>query len=859
MAGGTSFMHDSTPSSDAEGTLRALARSLQESERIAGIGSYTLELKTMLWSSSEILDEIFGIDPAYQRSLDGWTSLIHPDDRDMMAAYFAEEVLGRGELFDHEYRIVRRNDRVKRWVHGRGRIECDDAGKPIAMRGTIQDITERKRVEADLRQSQELFQLFTQHAPAALAMFDRDMRYIAVSRRWCDDFSLRREDIIGRSHYEVFTDIPARWVTIHRRALGGETIKNDEDCFERSDGSVQWLRWEVRPWLTGTGAIGGIIVFTEEITARKRSEARLQLAASVFTHASEGIVISDPAGIILDVNDAFTQITGYSRAEAVGRSTNLLKSARQGKEFYANLWRDLIECGHWSGEIWNRAKDGHIFAETLTITAVCDLTGKTQQYVALFSDITAEKEHEQALERIARYDLLTGLPNRVLLRDRLHHAMAQAARRRSILAVVCLDFDDFKAINDRYGHAVGDELLTTVAHRMKSAMRKEDTLSRLGGDEFIAVLPDCDNPDQSIPLVKHLLQAASQPVFIGGHFLQLSASAGIACYPQAEDVDADQLLRQAAQALYQSKISGKNRYHIFDSHLALSTRGHHEDIERIRIALAHNEFLLHYQPKMNMATGAIEGAEALIRWRHPERGLLPPGQFLPAVDGHPIDLEIGEWVIESALEQMETWQAGGLDIPVSVNISAQQLQQIDFAVRLAELLVHIPPSILLALRLRSSRAARYPTCRRFRRSSTTAANSASLSLSMTSAPATLRWPSSSGSPSTCSRLIRLLCATCSMIPKTSPSSKVCSASPLHFGVRQSLKASKPWSRAFSCCALDARLRRVSALRVPCPQRIYPSGSPRGLPTRGGPRFPRLIPVIGRCCTQAQNTGMGRRH
>ncbi len=683
-------MHDSNPSSDAEGTLRALARSLQESQRIAGLGSYTLDLKTMLWSSSEILDEIFGIDPAYQRSVDGWTALIHPDDRDMMAAYFAEDVLGRGELFDHEYRVIRRNDRAGRWVHGRGRIESDEAGKPLAMRGTIQDITERKRVEADLRQSQELLQLFTQHAPAALAMFDRDMRYIAVSRRWCDDFGLRREGIVGRSHYDVFPDIPARWVTIHRRGLGGETIKNDEDCFERSDGSVQWLRWEVRPWLTGTGVIGGIIVFAEEITARKRSESRLQLAASVFTHASEGIVISDPAGIILDVNEAFTQITGYSRDEAVGCSTSLLKSGRQGKEFYANLWRDLIECGHWSGEIWNRAKDGRIFAETLTITAVCDHTGKTQQYVALFSDITAEKEHEQALERIARYDLLTGLPNRVLLRDRLHHAMVQAVRRGSVLAVVCLDFDDFKAINDRYGHAVGDELLTTVAHRMKSAMRKEDTLARLGGDEFIAVLSDCDNPDQSIPLVKNLLQAASQPVFIGVHSLQLSASAGIACFPQAEDVDADQLLRQATQALYQSKISGKNRYHIFDTRLALSTRGHHEDLERIRIALARKEFLLHYQPKMNMATGAIEGAEALIRWQHPERGILPPGQFLPAVDGHPAALEIGEWVIESALRQMEIWQGGSLNIPVSVNISAQQLQQADFAQRLADLLVAHP-------------------------------------------------------------------------------------------------------------------------------------------------------------------------
>jgi EAL domain-containing protein (putative c-di-GMP-specific phosphodiesterase class I) len=225
---------------------------------------------------------------------------------------------------------------------------------------------------------------------------------------------------------------------------------------------------------------------------------------------------------------------------------------------------------------------------------------------------------------------------------------------------------------------------------MKSTMQRDDTLARLGGDEFVAVLRDFDNPDQSLPAVRQLLEAASQEVLIGGTPLQLSASAGIACYPQAEDVDADQLLRQAAQALYQSKISGKNRFHLYDARLASSTRGHHEDLARIRAALARNEFLLYYQPKMNMATGAIVGAEALIRWQHPERGLLAPGAFLPTVEGHPVALEIDEWVIENVLLQMEAWAPRGLSIPVSVNISAQQLQQPHFPARLHELLAAHP-------------------------------------------------------------------------------------------------------------------------------------------------------------------------
>jgi len=679
-------MTDPLQSADPERTLRELAFSLQESQRIAGLGSYVLDIKAMLWSSSSVvLDEIFGIDADYHRSLEGWLAIVHPDDRDMMSAHFAT-VLELRSSFDKEYRIVRPCDGQQRWVHGLGRLELDESGRPARMRGTIQDITSRRRFEADLRQNEELLELFIQHAPAALAMLDRDMRYIAASRRWIESFHLYGQDIIGQSHYEIFPEIPPRWVAIHRRALDGETLKNDDDPFERADGSVQWLRWEVRPWLTGTGAIGGIIIFTEDITARKQSEARLQLAASVFTHASEGIIIADPSGIILDVNDAFTQITGYGREESIGRKTNLLHSGRHGKEFYDNMWRDLIETGHWSGEIWNRAKDGRVFAEMLTINAVHDKAGNTQRYVALFSDITSEKEHEQTLKRIAQYDLLTGLPNRSLLRDRLHHAMAQATRRGNVLAVVCIDLDDFHGVNDRHGHALGDQLLATLAHRMKLAIRENDTLARLGGDEFIAVLLDLDNPDQSLHTVRQLLHAASQPVKIGDVSLALSASAGVAFYPQAQEVASDQLLRQAGQALYQSKIEGKGRYHIFDFSLDLSVRGHHENLERIRRALALNEFLLHYQPKMNMATGAIEGAEALIRWRHPERGLLLPAAFLPVVEGHPLALEIGEWVIENALLQIENWRQAGLDFPVSVNISAQQLQHAEFSSRLDTIL-----------------------------------------------------------------------------------------------------------------------------------------------------------------------------
>jgi diguanylate cyclase (GGDEF)-like protein len=300
----------------------------------------------------------------------------------------------------------------------------------------------------------------------------------------------------------------------------------------------------------------------------------------------------------------------------------------------------------------------------------------------LFSDITAMMQHQSQLEHIAHFDALTSLPNRVLLADRLQQAKAQALRRNQQLAVVYLDLDGFKAINDRHGHDVGDRVLITLAQRMKQTLREGDSLARLGGDEFVAVLIDLEDQAASQPMLSRLLIACAQSVEVGDLSLHVSASLGVTFYPQAQDIDADQLLRQADQAMYQAKMAGKNRYHIFDAALDSSIRGHHESLERIRLALEDQEFVLHYQPKVNMRSGEIIGAEALIRWQHPEKGLLAPAIFLPVIEDHALAVPVGEWVIGTVLTQMELWQAAGLDMKVSVNIGARQLQQSDFVDRL---------------------------------------------------------------------------------------------------------------------------------------------------------------------------------
>jgi diguanylate cyclase (GGDEF)-like protein/PAS domain S-box-containing protein len=688
-----SFITDAV---QAEHVLRDSEAMLKESHRIAGIGSYVLDLVSGAWTSSEILDSVLGIDKNFERTRESLKGLLHPDDRAILTTHIEDTDLSLH--FTKEYRVVRPSDGAVRWVHEMGTLEPDAEGRPAILRSTVRDITAQKRAESATQKRRELLQRFITLAPAALVMFDREMRYMAVSRRWLEENSLVGEDIMGRSHYEVIPDIPEYWKQAHQRGLAGERLRKEQDRFVRADGSVQWVRWEMVPWRMDDNSVGGIVLFAEDITALKVSEEKLRLGASVFTHAFEGILITDPNGIILDVNDAFTRITGYTREEALGRNARLLNSGRQNKEFYTDMWNQLMEKGHWSGEIWNRAKSGHIFAELLTISAVPDSAGKTQEYVALFSDISYVKEQEEQLERVAHYDLLTGLPNRVLLVDRIRQAMAQSHRRNRLTAIACLDLDGFKAINDAHGHNVGDQLLTAVTRRMSGALREGETLARLGGDEFVAVLLDMGTPEESFPVIQKILDAAAEPVQIGDLMLHVSASLGITFYPQADDViAADQLLRQADQAMYNAKVSGKNRYHVFDPTHDRSVRGHHEDLERVRAALRSNEFVLYFQPRVNMCTGAILSAEALVRWRHPEQGLLAPAQFMPILEGNPVAIELGEWVISNALKQIEQWGDEGLDLPVSVNIDAQQLQHPDFVKRLEVLLAehpNVPPSRL---------------------------------------------------------------------------------------------------------------------------------------------------------------------
>ena len=546
---------------------------------------------------------------------------------------------------------------------------------------------ERALTGQAIRESEQHFRTLANSGSALIWTSDLDRGCNYFNEPWLGFTGRTLEQSVGNGWMEsVHADDLPHYLEIYCQAFDRRQAFGMEYRLSHVEGGYRWVWVEASVRFDSAGQFIGYIGYCYDITQRKRAEERIQLAANVFTSAREGIMITDPAGLIIEVNQAFTDITGYRLDEVVGRKASLLKSGCQSAEFYAEFWRSLIDSGHWSGEIWNRRQNGEVFAEYLTISAVRDSCGQVQHYAALFSDITPQKEHQLQLERIAHYDALTGLPNRVLLADRLHQAMAQVKRQGRKLAVALIDLDGFKAINDQNGHNAGDELLIAIARRMRESLREGDTIARIGGDEFVAVLVDLDENHASLPMILRLLTATAEPVNVDERVLRVSGSIGFTFYPQAEDIEADQLLRQADQAMYQAKLAGKNRYQVFDAEMDLHVRSRHESVEAIRRGLDLNEFVLFYQPKVNLRLGSVIGAEALIRWQHPERGLLLPGEFLSIIENHPLGIQLGEWVLDTALAQIETWLAQGNPVPVSVNISALHLQQLDFMARLQDLL-----------------------------------------------------------------------------------------------------------------------------------------------------------------------------
>lgn len=429
-----------------------------------------------------------------------------------------------------------------------------------------------------------------------------------------------------------------------------------------------------------------------DLTDLYEARSELQLAASVFTSAREGIVVTSPAGIILAANDAFLALTGHSRDALIGTPIGILRSGKEPSSLYEEMWNALVAHGHWRGEIRNRRADGTEFTAFLTIGSVRTPSGALDRYVALYTDLTAEKQREAEMTRLADHDRLTGLPNRNGLVSLLDALIRDADTQPRRVAVAYLDLDDFARLNEALGPQEGDRILTTIAGRLLASLRTGDLLARPGGDEFVAVLQEHDGEDV-LARIRRLQRHLAQPMTLGKDTASVEVSACVGVSQLRTDdagIDADQLLRRASHAMYRAKLAGRGQVHLFDPEADRTERGRFATLQSIQHGLDRDEFVLHYQPKVHMRTGEILGMEALVRWQHPERGLLAPGTFLPAIEHEDISIALGDRVILRALDQMQRWNEAGHSIPVSVNVGSRQLADLLFPERLEEQLQQHP-------------------------------------------------------------------------------------------------------------------------------------------------------------------------
>ncbi|MDD5175951.1 MAG: EAL domain-containing protein [Sterolibacterium sp.] len=447
-------------------------------------------------------------------------------------------------------------------------------------------------------------------------------------------------------------------------------------------GGRRWLETYAVPLRNSLGQITALLGLTRDITSSRQAEVELRIAATAF-ESQEGIFVTDAAGVVLKVNHAFTKITGYSAEEAVGRSSNLTKSGRHDAAFYAAMWESIQNTGAWQGEIWNRRKSGEVFPEWLTITAVKGSNGETSHYVSTLTDITGRKAAEDEIRHLAFYDPLTRLPNRRLLLDRLQQALASSARSGREGALLFIDLDNFKDLNDTLGHDIGDLLLQQVAKRLSTCIREGDTVARLGGDEFVVMLEDLSEnireaASQTETVGEKILATLNQAYQLAGHEHHSTPSIGATLFVNHEKT-VDELLKRADLAMYQAKAAGRNTLRFFDPEMQAAVTARATLENDLRAGLQENQFLLYYQAQVD-ATGRLTGAESLVRWQHPQRGLVPPAEFIPLAEDTGLILPLGLWVLETACAQLVAWAARPdmAHLTLAVNVSARQFHHEDF-------------------------------------------------------------------------------------------------------------------------------------------------------------------------------------
>ena len=640
----------------------------------------------------------------------------HNQATDAFAGIKVEDIIGK-DNFSHISALIQRSlkgesftvtetytlpDKTIRYEEIYFKPVKNEKGTILGCVAVIKNISQQKKeiheIEISLDEQNKLFRLVNDENPDIILMRDYDGRFLFANDTLAKLYKTTPEEMIGKTdeHFNPNKEQRDFFLENIREIMDKfETQIVYETSTDANTGEIRHFQSIKKPIKDKDGKLS-ILVIAHDITELRNNELQLRQFAAVIQNSREGVMIADTQQKIVAINEAFTAITGYNESEAIGQNAVLLKSEQHNETFYAKMWESITTQDRWSGEIWNKKKNNEIYPEWLSISTIRDYNNEIINYVGIFSDLSTEKASEEKISYLALHDTLTGLYNRYQFENRLEHALLSRYVDDNNIALLFLDLDNFKDINDTYGHETGDKVLQVVAKELQQLMRKEDTLARFGGDEFVILSEHLHSKYDASIIAKKILQRFHHPIKVENKTFHLSCSIGIALHPY-DGENKSTLLKAADTAMYKAKENGKRSFAFYDSSFTNTLISRLQMEDDLRVAFKEEQFELYYQPQISLSDGKIIGLEALIRWHHPKQGLLTPKSFMSIIEENHMIITLGEWIITTACSQAAKWQQQGIfDGRIAVNISAIQLEYSEFPKTIANALNNskLPPNQL---------------------------------------------------------------------------------------------------------------------------------------------------------------------
>jgi len=609
-----------------------------------------------------------------------WMAHLHPEDRERVMSTVQNFFVESSPYYAVEFRM-RCKDGAYKWILARGMlVSRDEQGLPLRMTGTHTDLTDRKCTEQMMAEKTSLLAATLESTTDGILVVDGAGRISSYNQRFLELWRIPEAVMQSGDEGRAITLVLEQLLDPDAFILKVQLLYQDkaaESFDELAFNDGRFFERYSRPQRIGAQIAGRVWSF-RDITLRRQAEDSLKIAGMVYANSNEAILVVDADSRIIAINPAFTQTTGYTESDVLGKKSNMLSSEQHG-DLYRAMWQELNTTGRWQGEMWNRRKNGEVYAEQLSINTIFHPDGSVYRRIALFLDVTEKKQNEEIIWRQANFDTLTGLPNRRMLRDRLEQEIKKAQRSAAPLALLFIDLDRFKEINDTQGHHVGDELLIEAARRLESCVRDSDSIGRLGGDEFTVIVGELHSMSDVERLAKTIIGKLAEPYQLGDEWVSTSASIGIAVYPDDASQSA-QLLQYADQAMYAAKGKGGGRFSFFTSSLQEEAQSRMRLTGELSVALTSGQFRVYFQPIVELASNRIFKAEALLRWVHPQRGMVSPMSFIPLAEETGLIIPIGDWVFRESVNWAKRWKDISIEgFQISVNKSPTQFRSSDNA------------------------------------------------------------------------------------------------------------------------------------------------------------------------------------